>query len=923
MSNWLATQANALLNIDQAQLESMDLLALAEALKSADPVKFLEQLRQGVAEKLEGLSQEQRDRLRQWYEKKLAENEDITKLRALFGEVGKICEKDGVQRTKTLAWPLEAQTAGGVDEIRLNLAMSSQIGLNLVACAELPEQAGNIPNDQAALLISATGQVSVNAGAALPVGRLAVSANASAKGSLQVDYYSLHKRNSQPLAAVVAGFRQLGASPFDLAALSLQLQNGLKCVTLTGEGEITLGGRVALASPFSLASKLTLAEMAYGYSASLSGAFHYHLQADPEAPRKVLLYLKRTHDKVQTREASIKVGLDMDSALARIRQETLPFLGKAEALLAQADDLLQPGKRLRDELQQALAGLDTQSGKQLSTLLETQLGFKPGRAPIDALSAALAEEIQARALDLKERTAGEAGPLLDQFLGKLGVAQDQRESLQAKLENRLDQALEKIRSSTEKKLNELTSGAKAEELAQALGKTGPKVQTGFSNMDQRLAGMRQLLQRYRNVAKSLTDNLGNATAAKLTAGLSYVNEQKLGASADLALRFDPLDSAARQAFREVLLGSFERALDLAQNGRSGVEVLDCRLRKMVSHQKGANLEVAVLGFVLTSGTLLEANTEVELDASGNLTLISRAAVEKRHSLFGEKRSLRIADVFEVMAAGKTHSLKLDVTLSHEDDKLKSQELESFLSSLAAAQLLSSGRAEAAKITLQQIRATTPNCLNSGRVDVRLGMEGAALETLMGVEMKASAFENHVRDTAAGEMAKAYLNSINRTEKKLWLEMQDRYDLSGALSDVILQFDQKAFDEGKPGHGHETMSSSWNHAKKINHMYQLCEELHSALLALRDLYQINPGEMEKMKDPDYCQKKQEAIMLYAKNGMSTGFPTLFGDKETIDPETVALFRILARLSGRKLDGSDIVEVTLTLCGGNEKQVRRIA
>jgi hypothetical protein len=47
MSNWIANQANALLNIDQAQLESMDLQALAQALGTKDPVDYLERLRRG------------------------------------------------------------------------------------------------------------------------------------------------------------------------------------------------------------------------------------------------------------------------------------------------------------------------------------------------------------------------------------------------------------------------------------------------------------------------------------------------------------------------------------------------------------------------------------------------------------------------------------------------------------------------------------------------------------------------------------------------------------------------------------------------------------------------------------------------------------------------------------------------------------
>ena len=50
MSNWLATQANALLDIDQAQQESRDLQALAEALETKDPVEFLDRLREDAGE---------------------------------------------------------------------------------------------------------------------------------------------------------------------------------------------------------------------------------------------------------------------------------------------------------------------------------------------------------------------------------------------------------------------------------------------------------------------------------------------------------------------------------------------------------------------------------------------------------------------------------------------------------------------------------------------------------------------------------------------------------------------------------------------------------------------------------------------------------------------------------------------------------
>ena len=930
--NWIGTQVGSLLNPEQ-EAELARSLAELQALLGATPladgtndaISLLDKLAQGLHVPVDTLPPALVARLAAWFDKARTTNPDIQRLRALLSPLSAMNSPAGSQ-VKSINWPLNAQADGSADAIQLKLplSLSGNASAGLVACAALPQNAGQPPAGSLPLQISLAGNVAVTASATLPVNYFTLSASAASQDSLAFDFYSLHPGETLLVAAVAAALERLSTSPFDLGDVATRLRNReWQCVVATGKGTVSLSGRIALASPFSLAGgKLNLADLAYGYSATLDGQFSYQLRADGDQPGKVVLQLSRNKGNSQTQDAAAKVGVDLDSALARIQAEALPCLQKASAILGQADTLLQPGAAIRQQLQDSLGKLDEGTASLLTPLLEGLLGFKSGRGALDALHEVLTQEITTRSLDVDKQVNLSAGQLLDLVLARLGVPDGRRQDLHGKLDAGIAGALDRIRGQADQKLTQIAEKNGAPAVADALQQSGIQVQGALAAAGQAVAGVRALVLRYRQLAAQLCANLGSSTALKLNASLSHTQTDTASATLDLVLRFDPTIAAAGTAFRLAMLGAFDGALELGRSGGQGVEVLDCRLRRVLASTRDTGLEVAVLGLSVSGGTLLGQDTAVDLDGAGNITVLSTADMAKRRGLNGETRSLRVADVFALAAAKATRSLKLDITLSQEDSNLDVNEAVSFFQSLTDAGLLSAGRAAQAGQYLQDNSTTAPGSNHAGRLDVNLDLAGGDLDTLMGVGQADPDFASRVRQVAADEMAQAYVRSTRLTEKNILDLLNEHYEIEATLSATIQAFDDRTFVDGKPGEGLPLGSPAWNHALAVNRMHQLCDELVLALSAMRSLYQISDQDLAALKDPATYQKRQDEIMLYAKDGVPTDFPGLFGH-EAVNAATVALFRILAILAGKSPGQGDVLSATMMLTVGDTQQLRLIA
>ena len=930
--SWLTAHANTLLNLDQDKQNLADLMNLGQLLASEpladgtdNPIALLEKLRRGdvdldvLKDKSEVLK-----RLQEWYQKAVessaASNKDIARLRRLLMPLSEACAAKG-DDTADWIWPAE----GGVAipeklDIQLKAALSGKAQIRMEVCPSLPDKGGQRPVDSVVLMLGVDGSLDVQADIGLPIGNFAVAAQASASGGFSSEFYSLHPGSMICVPAISAAISRLNSSPFDLAAIGKRFSDHeLQCIKLTGRGKLDMGGRIALASPMSLADKsVQLAIFSCGYTATMVGEFDYTIRADEKQYGNIALYLRRRRGNGSQRQVEVKIGLDLTSAYQRIHKELQPNLKKTTELLQGVETWLAPGEMIQEQLRKSIGKLDSNHEKLLAPLLESLLGFKPGRNVTDALCLALTEEVVKIMADLEGDIQTRADAIVDSLVSRLGLSSSHRQDVIASLSDKVNKGLAKLRAKVDGDLKKLADKKSAKEISDVLDEIGEKFQSNLDEVDAKLAGLRLLMQRYRGMAEKLYKGLEAVSEVKVEANLNHLTEHSDERSVDLALSFDPTVDAAKQAWRQALLGSFGQAMELAGSKKSGVEIRECAVQHVVGDSEKNTLQVAVLGFALESSSLLRRNTQIDIEADGNISVLSEGAISKLRALGNESKTIRFANAYALATAKRTQSLQLSVSLSYEDKNLKMGEVKGFFDSLVTAGLLSEGAKKGAVQFLGELDSNAPGLNKQGRLDVSLPLSADELQSLLGVSQSLDVYSATVKQVAAQEMATVVLaQEASLTREANVLKELSEYTLSTIAPTLVGNI---LTGVGPARGGHTDDIRRWNLAEKINRFHALCDELAETLVAMRKLYESSFDDL-KHWTPEIWQEKQESILLRAKGNVPGDFPSVFGEK--VRPRTLALFRILARLSGRLDAYDDVLTATMTLGSGEARQVRRIA
>lgn len=920
--DWLTTDDNRLLNLEQERDDATDLEALRAALAAQplpdgtdNPIALLEKRRLGLDIRLDALAKKQRElvgRLEKWYAKAIESNRDARRLRSLLLPLGEVCQA----RPDTLTWPLDADVQGTLPAVRLKLGLAGKAQASVAACAQLPDQAGEPPAGNVVVRMGVTGALKAEAGADLPVGQFLLAAGATARAAFACDYFSLHAVNMRLAPAVAAAMGRMTTSPFDLESVASRFRVGeLQCITLNGNGSIGLAGQIALAAPARLGS-VSLASLAYGYDATLAGEFDYLIRPDPVLPDSVVLRLRRRRDSADGRRMGIEVGLDMAGTYRRIRAETLPVLGQAQDLLGELDTWLTPADLLRERLQAMVDGLDDADTEVLAPLLAGLFGGRPGQGVTRALCRLLAETAGVDTDGWANRAAARADVLLDGLFDQLSLSEDQCAAIRARLAAKIAGILADLGKRADAKLRSVAEQKSAETLAAALDAVGLAA-SGLDDVEARLAALRRLVAGYRGMAARLYAALETATELKIGASLERRIGEEDARMADVTLCLDARQPAARRAYVHALTGDFDSALAVARTPGEGVEVRDCALVRVLKESEARGLDVAVLGFTLAGGSLVAGDTRVDVDSGGNVAVQSEASFARRRALLGEYKTLRFVDAFALSAAKRTRSLALELTLSYEDDRLEMREAEGFFASLVNAGLLSRDSAGKALHYLDERDRHAPASNQAGRLDVGLALDGAALEQLLD-NADPLGYREGVLAVATRELASAYLagQPSGTTEAHVLDALRANYNPQAGLADTIRQ----GLGPAKAGMTDDLIA--YGHARAVDSLHALCGGITDALVAMRVLYGTAPETLATWSAETW-QDTQNAIMLKAGRGLPGDFPSLFG-REKVRPRTLALFRILGVLAGRlpAPAGTDVVFVNMTLAadaGGRKVRI----
>lgn len=868
-------------------------------------------------------------RLQKWYRQALAANLGIQDLQSLSSNLGSICATQQDQ-TKSLVWPFDAtgQNAFG-SGILLNLGLIAKAGAKLTVCPPLPGQAAPLPQGYVALVLGLKGSLDIDAGADIPLPStpFSVGLNASLLAEVSIQHYSLHNPGMRFAPAVAAAFSRLGTSPFDLQGVAERFKHyEWHCITQAVEGGISVGGKIALASPASLANGINLIDMTYGYTALLEGKFDYLLQADPAQSGKVLLRLTRRRTTGYRSEAVAKVGVDLSSAYERIRHELLSPLMKANEILTQASLWLAPGTAVGKLIHEQIITPKKDDLAFLVPALESLFGFLPGDKAFEGMQQILEEAIFAESADLGENFRAAASKVLSRVVARLGLNGDLRSKLEEALGEALEEAIGSIQKKVQAELRSRGHNLIGNDIKAALEEVGKKFQGNLNDLNDKTKALQQLVQRFREMAKPIYDTLESTTELKLNLQLRSTTAHTDSEEADLVLRFDPQSEAAQNHFRKAMLGAFAELLRRLDKGPAdGVELLlDCNLSRVIAHSEEMALEVSVLGIPLVMSSLWQNTTRINSDAAGNISVLSQAAFQRERKIWGEKKSISLANVFSLVCARQTRSLKLTATLSYEDKKLDVKEARGFLKSLSNNGLLPTRGADNAADMLREFEIHTPMINVEGRLDVSLPLEGKQIERLLGIgEANSDSYLERVEKIASEEMAQACIkNQAKWSDEKFLLSRLSKAGciVGATLAETIPKFDnQNLVNAMKPMED----STLWNFALEVNHMYMFCEELKQSLKVMQALYTADFDTLSKWTADTYWNM-QEKSMLFAKDGLPGDFPKIFGS-ESVHPEIQALFRILARISERLLNSSqgDVLVATMTLGSGDKKRTIQLA
>lgn len=916
--SWITSQADQLLATDKVQVVLKDLDDLREWLKkhpmaggSQDVFTFLEMLKKGQTAPSGTLSKAVTDRLLDWFDTTLKINgNDLETLRRLFSPLSQF---KGQAEPQTIAWPLAWKSPD--DSAPILLKASANLGAGIEANAALPDALGQAGANEVVVRVGVAGNLTASATGNLPVSNFKLTTGTETSASLSYQYYSAYPSDTTTIAAAGASLKTLECSALNLGQISALLQEKtFKGIAFQGQGQITFTGKAALATPLAL-NTVNIAELSLAFSSSLSGSFEYQICADTKFPNRVLLRLNRSRAKTDNLEIKASVGVNFNDFLKKAKAQILPSLQSATALLAKADDLLNPGDKIRAVLNEKIDALDGDTEKLLAPLLKSLLGLSSSANALTNLREAITQEITLRAADLEPKAKDAADAIFTSLADRLNLPEAAKTSLKEKLDGQIKDALATISSKSNDALAKLAKSPEAENIESVLKKSGIAVQDKLSAADNKLANVRSLVQHYRDKLKQIYDAFSNTTELKLTATLGLTHTETESQSFDLVLSFDPAVAAANEAFHLAMLGSFEQTQHLVFGNNLGVEILDCLWKDVIKHDTTVGIGISVLGFSLTSETLLSSNIQILTDYNNNITAVDTGSITRRKTLGGESNAFYFADIFQLVTAKKTKSLRIEVVLSHVDKKLQPAEATSFLGSLVSAGLLNSDSPNQANALLAD------HAGQEGSVAVHLDLDQAAVEQLIGVNTETEKFKASVLSLAAEQLAQAYSADLTPANRK-WL--------LNKLSDIGIKENTVALAILKAATGHADVSagSDWNLYLDFIKMRDICTSLAEALSRMCELYEVaddaSPERQAKLADPHWYAEQQDSIAFKMSNASDPHFPKLLGTNESVKAQTLAIFRILAILAGKKVDSdSNIVTATLTLGTGANAKVRTLS
>ena len=500
--------------------------------------------------------------------------------------------------------------------------------------------------------------------------------------------------------------------PFDYGSVwdAFQSPLGLQGIVYSFTDKASAKVDLAVSASGSLTKDILAdVELTFGATASTDNRFLLSLRAVEEgAVRKIEAVLSRA----RTNEAGASVGIgltvDLSTPFARVREVLNRAITKSNAVIGKIAPYLKPGTLLRtgvtDLVEEKAKRLiaDEDLRKALLADIATATGKPPAdeSALVGWLTAKLTDEIDARAKDLTDLSAGATDRMIANVLAGLPAPlRDQAgDKVKAELKPLIDQVAEQFKK-TVGDLVALPGGA----LHEALEEIGATVGAQVDRLDKAMEPVRKLIDRYNDLLKKAKSFADDAARAKVTASVTLEELWKWGAEEKIVGIFGARSMAAAKLFDQISRGAVEDVRKLLLDG-SPTDDFDLTEAKSLLKRKAqrtskSKVEIVLFGFGTTGTVALDGKAEMTIDGNGDIQVDAEGKLDKRFKGRGEGRELTLVDTFSLRlakaAAGTIAAerrIESGVSIADTDASLKLTELTGFVRSLGKVGLVTA-RAE--------------------------------------------------------------------------------------------------------------------------------------------------------------------------------------------------------------------------------------
>lgn len=567
------------------------------------------------------------------------------------------------------------------------LSGSASASLNLGAGVSLPETykkavaeigtAATIPESNLVAL-GMEGKLGGKLALSLPK----IGMDSSADRSLDLDYYFNATPDERLAAAFARSFDNI-VSPFDLKGINDN--DRLAAVRYHQKNGFKFGMSFALKKGFDFFGADIGVGLTVAASVLRQGATEMVTWRNGG---KVYVSLERSRKRTDTSTVGLAVGIDLSKLVGDVNEILKEVQGEYQKVLAEFDEFTKPGAIIKAKISDAWKNIEVLTDDQKGLVLSL-IGFEGGESAEEALTNLIEAKILTHKNALDKDIDDAVEDITDSVFSALGIDKAKQPELVEKVEKLLDDGLEDIHKALIGRIAELIDGTGADEFLQNLGKVATGVADAADDLDKKLKKtlnpVRNILQKYYDGLGQIVKITGDKKAAQLKMEFAREEIKATGDEADLIIEFSEFTDAHAEAYKALTRGSFDEVHRLVRFGLPGISISG-RFASFVQNKITHSFRLSFLGFDLGSTSIIDAITELEIDANGSdgsVMVTSKSQLDKHFDplISKEARKLRITSLMILAASAQHPNLRSTFRLWHQDKSMKRKEVTGFLGSL--------------------------------------------------------------------------------------------------------------------------------------------------------------------------------------------------------------------------------------------------